>query len=450
MPLAAVPAAPDLAAAFTAAMAALGPFGPEPHLAVATSGGADSLALCLLAHAWATDRGGRVTALTVDHQLRAESAQEATQVGRWLAGRGIDQRILPWLGPKPATGIQSAARAARYRLLCGACGEIGVLHLLVAHHARDQAETVLMRAINGSGIEGVAAMQRLVTAPQCRILRPLLTFDPVWLRQFLAAADQPWIEDPSNRSAEFSRVRIRQALPSLATAGLDAAALARFAATMQEARNATEEATVGWLAAAVTVHDAGYAETDVAFLRAAPRFVAVRAMSRLIAAIGGDRWEPRPAAVERLVARLVAGTAEGGATLGRCRLVVRGTGVVICREPRNLPPPQLVVPGNPIYWDGRFRITTEACESTAPRPLRLEALGPRSLPTAASDEKATEMRAAVPKAVWPTLPALSDDRGVTQAPHLGYTRESSPTYARITRVVFLSRRSLSDRDSFIV
>src|ERR1700693_3737439 len=126
-------AAPLTDAEFAARLDALGPFERAPRLAVAVSGGADSLALALFADAWARARGGRIAALTVDHRLRAASATEARQVGAWLAPRGIVHRTLAWEGPHPESDIQAAARAARYRLLEAWCEEQGILHLLTAH-----------------------------------------------------------------------------------------------------------------------------------------------------------------------------------------------------------------------------------------------------------------------------------------------------------------------------
>src|SRR5690606_14551927 len=114
----------------------------EPPVAVAVSGGADSMALTLCAAAWAPDK---ILALTVDHGLRAGSAAEAATVARWLAARGVPHRVLAWSGPKPATGLQEAARDARHALLREACTAAGIGALLLAHHQHDQMETVLMR-----------------------------------------------------------------------------------------------------------------------------------------------------------------------------------------------------------------------------------------------------------------------------------------------------------------
>ena len=172
-----------LDAVFAKTMARFGPFEPKPRLAVAVSGGADSLALALLADRWARAQGGRITAVTVDHALRPEAAAEARQVGRWLKAAKIRHVTLRWTPPAPLkklaggtrpANLQSAARDARYQLLTGWCRDHAVLHLLLAHHRDDQAETLLLRLARGSGLDGLAAMAPLVERASLRLLRPLL------------------------------------------------------------------------------------------------------------------------------------------------------------------------------------------------------------------------------------------------------------------------------------
>jgi len=149
---------------FDAVMGACGPWGLKPRLAVAVSGGADSLALALLAYDWARTRGGEAVALTVDHGLREASAHEARRVGEWLREAGMRHHMLKWHGPHPTTRIQEAARIARYDLLTRWCRANQIMFLLLAHHRDDQAETYLMRKERGSGPTGLAAM-RAVTPP---------------------------------------------------------------------------------------------------------------------------------------------------------------------------------------------------------------------------------------------------------------------------------------------
>jgi tRNA(Ile)-lysidine synthase len=201
---------------FARLMARLAPFDDRRHLAVAVSGGPDSLALVLLAARWAKHNGHTVSALTVDHGLRPESAAEARQVADWLAGRELAHAVLRWRGAKPATAVQATARAARYRLLVGWCRRNRVADLLVGHQLEDQAETLLMRLARGTGLDGLAAMTPASRLDGVRLVRPLLAVPKARLRATLEAVDQPWIEDPSNLDPEFLRTRAGQALALLA------------------------------------------------------------------------------------------------------------------------------------------------------------------------------------------------------------------------------------------
>jgi tRNA(Ile)-lysidine synthase len=290
-------------------MAVLGPFETAPRLAVAVSGGPDSLALALLAADWAGARGGEVLALSVDHGLRPESAAEACQVGEWLSARGIAHSILRWTGPKPATGIQAAARAARYALLEDRCRREGILHLLLGHQREDQAETIALRKERKSGPDGLAGMAALAERPGVRLLRPLIEVPKVRLRATLEALGQPWIEDPSNRDRRFARVRLRER----GSPDDDGRAAAR-------SRRLLEGETARLLAAACSFREEGCILVDGPLLAAAPPDLGRRALVRILLAVGGGDYPPRGDRLDRLWARLVAGRGSVGATLGGCRL----------------------------------------------------------------------------------------------------------------------------------
>src|SRR5882724_6251609 len=130
-----------------------------PALVLAVSGGPDSIALMWLMARWrrALARGPRLIAVTVDHGLRPEAAREARDVKRLAGALDLPHRTLRWIGPKPERGLPAAARDARYRLLARAAREFGATHVLTAHTRDDQAETLLMRMLRGSGITGLAA-----------------------------------------------------------------------------------------------------------------------------------------------------------------------------------------------------------------------------------------------------------------------------------------------------
>lgn len=343
---------------FAACMARVGPFEPAPHIAVAVSGGADSLTLVLLLHDWAAGMGGRITGLTVDHGLRPEAAAEAAVVERRLRALGIEHRTLRWRG-RPATGgLQAAARAARYDLLMAWCRDNACLHLVTAHHLDDQAETVLLRLAHGSGLDGLAAMAPVVERTDVRILRPLLGLERARLTATLQARGETWIEDPSNRDPAFARARLRALMPALAAEGLGADQLAACARRLGQARASLEGAVTDVLARVVAVDPAGYAMLDPDPLKAAPRPVALRALARVLVTVGGRAYAPRAARLERLLDRLQAGL-DRGMTLAGCRIVRRRGRCLVARENRGMDC-RALEPGRPVLWDGRFAVMLSA------------------------------------------------------------------------------------------
>lgn len=409
--------APLTSETFAACMARLGPFEARPRLAVAVSGGADSLALALLAAQWAGTQGGAAVAVTVDHRLRPGSTAEAAQVGAWLARHGIRHHILSWVGDKPAADLQAAARRARYDLLGEFCRAAGILHLLLAHHREDQAETLLLRLGRGSGVDGLSAMAASLPTRWGRVLRPVLEVAPQALRATLRLRGQDWIEDPSNTNAGFARVRLRRLAPLLAAEGLAAGRLAATAGRLARARAALEQAVAEAACRFVELHPAGFARCEAsAFARLADE-IGLRLLSRLLLVVGGGAYGPRLERLERLHAELRGGVS-GARTLAGCRLVPSrgGAELLICREPARLAPPLALVAGTAMVWDGRFRVEVAA---DAPPGLFLGALGGagwRGL------RQQTAPPIQLPACVRPTLPVLFGEDGISAVPHLGYNR----------------------------
>ncbi len=285
-----MPDLPLAEAEFAALMAPLGPWDGR-RLAVAVSGGADSLALALLLARWAG--AGRLLGLVVDHGLRPEAAAEAALTGRRLAGLGVASRVLRLVGLAAGPGLAARARRARYDALLGACRAEGVADLLLGHHAGDQAETVLLRLRAGSGPHGLAGMAPAVALPAARLLRPLLTVPPGRLRATLRAAGLPWVEDPSNADPRAARAGLRREL-----AGEDAAAagLLALAGRASAARGAAEREAAAFLAGA-ELRPEGFALLPAV----APPPLALAALLRVL---GGAEHAPAPAAVARLAAML--------------------------------------------------------------------------------------------------------------------------------------------------
>lgn len=187
----------------------------EKVLAVAVSGGADSLALALMAKEQLAVYGYKIISLTVNHGLRQSATDEAEYVSKIMQQHNIEHHILLWQGDKPQTGIEEAARKARYSLLKQWCDEHNINVVLVAHHLYDQAETFLMRLQRGSGLQGLCAIREVSDYEGLKILRPLLKTTPEVLREYLRAKNIKWIEDESNQDTKYLRNKIRKFLPVL-------------------------------------------------------------------------------------------------------------------------------------------------------------------------------------------------------------------------------------------
>ncbi len=213
-----------------------------PALVLAVSGGPDSVALMWLAARWRAglSRGPRLIAVTVDHGLRPEAAREARDVKRLARELELPHRTLRWTGDKPRTGVPAVARAARYRLLAQAARSAGATHVLTAHTRDDQAETLLMRLLRGSGIAGLSSMARETEREGLVLARPFLDVPKSQLVATLKKAGVGFVDDPSNRDTAFTRPRLRALLPALAAEGGDARSLARLAARFARANAAIE------------------------------------------------------------------------------------------------------------------------------------------------------------------------------------------------------------------
>jgi tRNA(Ile)-lysidine synthase len=224
---------------------------------VAASGGPDSTALLVLLAGWAKRQRRppkKLLAVTVDHGLRAQAAAEAAAVKRLARRLGVPHRTLRWRGRKPQTGIQEAARLARYRLLAQAAARARCAHIVTAHTLEDQAETVLLRLARGSGLTGLAGMSGSSLVPATNggplfLVRPFLRVPKARLVATLRRAGIVYSEDPSNTDPRFTRARLRALLPTLAREGLDVRGLSRLAARMQRADAAIEFAVAAARAA---------------------------------------------------------------------------------------------------------------------------------------------------------------------------------------------------------
>ncbi len=405
-------ATPLSATEFEARMAALGPFPRTPRIAVALSGGADSLALLLLLRRWTAERRGTAVALIVDHGLRPESAGEAQAVARQARALGLESRILTWRAARPDSGLQAKARAARYRLLQAACRELGLLYLACGHHAEDQAETFLLRVESGSGLAGLAGMSAASTLDQVQLLRPLLGVPKARLRALLRTGGLSWVEDPSNDDRSHRRVALRALSADLAGLGLARHDIGEAAATLGRLRHTLERAALAWLAGACDWRPEGYAALDLGALSALQAPLTGQTLAQVLKTVGGAPYAPAPERVEALLDGLRRG--RGSTTLGGCQLLPGRDRLLVVRESKG-PKPLPLAAGKTLDWDRRFRVR---CGPTLPSGLRLGCLteaGRRQL------QPRPEVRA-LPLPAVRALPAVWDDSGPLAVPALGWHR----------------------------
>ncbi|KQO77969.1 MAG: tRNA lysidine(34) synthetase TilS [Methylobacteriaceae bacterium] len=295
---------------------ALAPFLEEPArpALLAVSGGPDSTALM---HAAARSGRDRFRVATVDHALRPGSADEARAVGRLATELGLIHTILTWDAPRHGSRVQASARGARYELLTDHAARIGAGLILTAHTLDDQAETVLMRLIAGSGPSGLAGMRdERPLAPGIRLVRPFLSLSKADLVAYCEMHRLPFLRDPSNTDERFTRARLRRLLPLLAEEGLNAARLARLAVRAGRDDAALRQQAKAVLAE-ITRTDEGGLRLDGQRLHREPCAIVLRVVDAALDTVAPVHEAPVPKRLERLEAlvldALLPALAEGRA-----------------------------------------------------------------------------------------------------------------------------------------
>lgn len=441
-------------AEFAALMRQCGPFEASPHIAVAVSGGADSMALLLLCQRWALNAGGKVTALTVDHGLRAESAHEAKQVQDWCLARRIDHHTLSWHPSHLHTSLQATAREARYRLLDGYCKEHNILHIVTAHHRNDQVETLFFRLARNSGLDGLASMSPASSLPSVRLLRPLLSISKERLAAVLVQSHQPWLDDPTNQDTRYTRNHLRKQLHQAKHYPAIAQRTMTVIDSFARIRCDMEHRSASALAATCSIFPAGYAVLETVPWQALPLELRLRILASLAATMAGENQAPRLRQLERLQNLLfeqislsdqVALNDDSPAPHKHTAFGLlfiyhpRKKRTLICREPKAVEPARHITLNETLLWDKRFRVT---CYSTdADRHFYVRAL----------DSDGMKKLQPYPGSKFPTaamrmLPSLWHLEKPVAVPHIGYT---SPDYAHIRcEAVFHPAKALAAQAFF--
>jgi len=376
-------------------------------LAIATSGGADSLALLLLAHKYAQQKGEKVVALTVDHGLRPASKEEALWVKQWAQKYGIDHVILEWMGEKPTSRVQEKAREARYELLINWCKNNNISTLLLGHHQQDQEETFWLRLSSGSGLKGLSGMRKRLTKNGIVFLRPLLDFPKERLKATLIGEGQAWLEDPSNQSSQFFRGRWRTLLEE---EGLSPSRLLKVMEKLQDDADFIQEALQKALKTTAQLEEGGYLIIQKKPFEDLHPALAKRLLSFLMQWYSGAPYPPRSTHVATIIEKIKLSSPF---TAGGIYWIPQQRQILLLREVSAVKEPILLTQlEQKTLWDQRFWVEPQIKKYVS-RETFLAPLG-----TIKGLKK--EIISPIPPRVWPTLPALWVKGEVVTIPHLCY------------------------------
>ncbi len=304
-------------------------------IAVAVSGGPDSMALAYLVTRWTEKNNGpRIHIICVDHGLRSEAAAEAEMVGQvskaWPKARHF---VVKWEGEKPTQRVQESAREARYDLIEAHCRAYDIKALVLGHHGDDQAETVLFRLAKGSGLDGLSGMRPMQQRGDLNLYRPLLDIPKDDILSFCAAEKIPFIDDPSNNKEQYARVRLRQSRAVLEREGITAKRLGVTAKRLDRAREALD------YYADLSFHTARiFYDTDrIVFNYGALRYLPYEILLRVIV-LGMEAlhptvgYKPRMEKLEALISDLLVQDKMKPRTLGGVILSRNGSELTLVRE----------------------------------------------------------------------------------------------------------------------
>lgn len=374
---------------------------PPATLGVAVSGGSDSMAMLHLLARAAPQAGWQLHAVTVDHRLRPEAADEAAFVARECTKLGVPHDILVWDHGAIRGNLMQAARDARYAAMAGWAGDRGVDLVTLAHTADDQAETFLMGLSRAAGLDGLTGMRPAFTVEGVTFRRPFLPVTRTDLRAYLVRHGLRWIDDPTNDNDRFTRVKARRALKALKPLGITVDRLSGVVHNLAMAQGVVRQA-VADAAARVVTESAGALRFEAAALRRTGPEIERRLLIGMIVWMTGAAHPPRSDQVARLIDALHAGR---DATLAGVRFRARDGQVQVLREPRAVMGPVPVT----ARWDHRWTV-----EGPAAPGQQLRALGPEGL-ARIKDWRATGH----PREALIVSPAIWADQTLIAAPLAG-------------------------------
>lgn len=372
-------------------------------VALAVSGGPDSMAMAWLAK----EQFGieHLHAFIVDHALRPESGQEAQTVKMRLTAMGIKTNILRWEHDQITSRIHVIARQARYDLLIAACKTHNIKTLLLAHHKNDQAETILMRLAKGSGLRGLSGMKEAIERDGVTLRRPLLNTTKDKLIALCQTHQIPVVTDPSNKSDNYARGRLRRVHDALESEGFTEDRMIDLAARASDATDAITHYAHAFLRTHASPTFGGAVQINRSAFKMLPRAIALEVLSSILQTIHNSPYAPRRAQLLEILGR------EDTASLQGCLIQKSEKHILILREPSAITDQKPIAPQETILWDGRWQVTYKDTKTG----LEIRALGTQK--HAVLQEIAPSILTKVPQGrVRASLPALWERNNLHSIP----------------------------------
>lgn len=368
---------------------------PKEALAVAVSGGSDSLCLTFLLNEFAKTHSHPLTALTVNHNIRSESAEEANYVHTLLAKHHIFHTTLVNKKKLSNVNLEEQARNIRYELLCNYCKKHDIHYLFLAHQQSDQIETFLARLARGSGTDGLSAIKPQTKKNGIYILRPLLCVSKKELTNFLLQKGISWVEDPMNQNLSFERVKWRHFLAVLNENGLRPQALTLAINRLNRAREALSFYTNTFIKHYVFLSPLGYIKVENKPFYELPKEIKIRVLNYAIKEVGQSQKQLSLNSLEILINNLPKRT-----TLGTCTIISNQRGIFIAKESTRQEKEKNIPANVQTSWD-RFLIKS-------PFPVSVKASSPlKRLPD-------------IPLGVQKSFPFIQYQKGLEKKMNIDY------------------------------
>lgn len=326
-------------------------------IAVAVSGGADSMMACYMAKDFCSNYDIELYAVVVDHMLREESSIEAKDVADFLKDHDINVEILKWNGDKPSSNIQAVARNERYKIISSYCKVNEIAHLITGHHADDQAETVFMRIMRGSGVDGISGINAISKIWDINVLRPMLSIDKESIIAAIEQIEWAYVDDPSNKNEKFARVQVRNFLSEPRWRFMKSKLLL-LSKNAGRSRDYLEQQTRLFLQDFCDVCPAGTFSINLNEFQSAHEEIALRSLCRILMYVGGSGVTTRLAQLERVYNDLLLNGWKDRTLFG-CLIRVRRGNLIVMREWNDIPHLTNLIANCEVLWDGRFVVKSD-------------------------------------------------------------------------------------------